>query len=183
MPRGRMQSPLIVVALGSLAFLLVACASTSRFQTYAGPTRPAEEVALLRASVEWIRIFSTTDHVTTVMEIDQQAIDFGSADELEIPVGVHKVLFRYERMRMSPLCVPSGCIWYSTRSEPSYSELEFQAGARRHYAAFGFSDSVESRPYLWLTDLDSCVVVAGEPPPLKNPPCKEDWGGIIRGSG
>jgi hypothetical protein len=59
---------------------------------------------------------------------------------------------------------------HSTRSDSF--ELEFQADAGRHYAAFGFTESVDSRLYIWLIDVDSCTLVAGELPPVETLPCK-----------
>jgi hypothetical protein len=180
MPKRQIASFLIAIVLVSSALLLVACAPTpSRVQTYAGPARPAEEVALLQETSMWNRGFpSGTQHETTVIEIDGQVIHANWPDELQVLAGAHKVRFQYERLRgqgspggwagVLTDILSSG--YYSTRTE--HPELEFEARAGGHYAAFGFTDSVDSRLYFWLIDVDTCTLVAGEPPPLGALPCK-----------
>lgn len=165
------HAPFIAIALGSLALLLIACAPTiSRVKTYAGPARPAEEVALLKIWSGWRRSFwSLTDHRTTVTGIDGQAIHVPLQDELEVLAGAHKVQFQYDRIRQSNIWVIE--LPHATRKE--HPELEFEARAGRQYIAFGFTDWVDSKLYLWLIDIGSCAVVAGEPPPLGTLPCKE----------
>jgi hypothetical protein len=172
MLKRRIKLLLIAIVLASSALLLVACAPTpSLVQTYAGPARPAEEVALLQEQSVWNRGFpSMTLHRTTAIEIDGQAVHANWPDQLQVLAGAHKVRFQYDRLRADSPTIFGG---YG-RTRRDHAELEFEARAGGHYQAFGFTDSVDSQLYVWLIDLDACTLIAGEPPPLKALPCKSN---------
>jgi hypothetical protein len=63
-----------------------------------------------------------------------------------------------------------------------HDELEFEARPGGHYAAFGFTDSVDSQLYVWLIDLDACTLIAGVPPPVKELPCKDRFSPLEDGT-
>ena len=98
----------------------------------------------------------TAKHHTIVMKVDETAVS-GVFKQIAVAPGRHSVSIAYTQR--SPICGYGGCII----THSSESSITFMAEAGHKYRIP--AERMDERNWIWVEDVKSGKVVAGEKPP------------------
>ena len=164
------------IAIGLVVMLL--SSGCTAIKAYEGPERSKSEIAVLQAGYSHGGVLAILvilphphfKHVTEVYEIDGQTNRLGGlgAAEIHIRPGEHTAWVRYMRYPDVTLCGGlGGCI-------PSYEarniSIDFTAVAGHEYRIP--AERIDERNWVWVEDVTTGKVVAGEKPPEPAAPPK-----------
>ena len=149
-----------------LVIVLALLSSGCTIKAYEGPELPRSEIAVLDAGHVHGRVLGLVaiipipayKHKTSIAEIDGKTK--GPGTEIHVLPGQHSVRVFYQRFPDVALCGYFGCIANYSTSDLS---IDFTVEAGHEYRIP--AERRGQRNWIWVEDVKSGKVVAGEKPP------------------
>jgi len=146
-------------------------------RTYKGPELPKSEVSVIQkvhrhgTSLGFAVIIAIPlpRHDTVVTQLDgEQYSPIAAGGEFHVPPGKHRATVYYWRYPPITLCGGlGGCVF----DYQAVLSIDFATEAGHEYSIP--AERREERDWIWVEDITTGKVVAGEKPPPEPPPTKE----------